>query len=173
MSTRYMTPMEASIAEMGAEWEAEERPKHEDSIDQSRKNKVKINAKVVKSESLSKPYEWRFVVIDEDTGEILDNAQGYGYKTKQKAMAAWNYKNRDKSKDAAKKAKEKLVKDWMKHHKGFVNAMAQYCFEIECKHSWGPEDKFNAKFVRQMLKDYGLELDGFTAGDLLRVWRKS
>lgn len=154
MSTRYMTPMEASIAEMGAEWEAEERPKHEDSIDQSRKNKVKINAKVVKSESLSKPYEWRFVVIDEDTGEILDNAQGYGYKTKQKAMAAWNYKNRDKSKDAAKKAKEKLVKDWMKHHKGFVNAMAQYCFEIECKHSWGPEDKFNAKFVRQMLKNW-------------------
>lgn len=36
----------------------------------------------------------------------------------------------------------------------------------------GPEDKFDAKFVKQMLKDYDLELDGFTAGDLLRVWRK-
>ena len=90
MSTKYMTPMEASIVEVETEWEAEERPKHEDNIDQSRKNKEKINAKVVKSESLSKPYEWRFVVIDEYTGEVLDNAQGYGYKTKQKAMAAWN-----------------------------------------------------------------------------------
>lgn len=111
-------------------------------------------------------------MVDVDTGEILDNAQGYGYKTKQKAMAAWNYKTRDRSKDAAKKAKEKLIKDWMRHHKGFVDTMGQYCIEIECKHSLGPDDKFDAKFVKQMLKDYDLELDGFTAGDLLRVWRK-
>lgn len=90
---------------------------------------------MVKSESLSKPYEWKFVVVDVDTGEILDNAQGYGYKTKQKAMAAWNYKTMDRSKDAAKKAKEKLIKDWMRHHKGFVDTMGQYCIEIECKHS--------------------------------------
>ena len=51
---------------------------------------------------LSKPYEWKFVVVDVDTWEVLDNAQGYGYKTKQKAMAAWNYKTMDRSKDAAK-----------------------------------------------------------------------
>lgn len=70
---------------------------------------------MVKSESLSKPYKWKFVVVDVDTGEVLDNAQGYGYKTKQKAMAAWNYKTMDRSKDAAKKAKEKLIKDWMRH----------------------------------------------------------
>ena len=37
MSTKYMTPMEASIVEMETEWEAEERTKHEDNIDQSRK----------------------------------------------------------------------------------------------------------------------------------------
>ena len=36
----------------------------------------------------------------------------------------------------------------------------------------GPDDKFDKKFVKQMLKDYDLELDGFTAGDLLKVWRK-
>ena len=106
-------------------------------------------------------------------------------------MAAWNYKTRDRSKDAAKKAKEKLIKDWMRHHKGFVDTMGQYCIEIECKHSsmggetrprlvhasaargiMGPDDKFDTKFVKQMLKDYDLELEGFTAGDLLKVWRK-
>lgn len=132
------------------------------------------------------------MVVDVDTGEVLDNAQGYGYKTKQKAMAAWNYKTMDRSKDAAKKAKEKLIKDWMRHHKGFVDTMGQYCLEIECKRSstggetmpasgtrerssryhGGPDDKFDTKFVKQMLKDYDLELDGFTAGDLLKVWRK-
>lgn len=164
--------MKADIEEAIRESEEELRPKREAQIDQSRGNTGKRNVRIVKSEALSKPYEWRFVVIDIDTGEILDNAQGYGYKTKQKAMTAWNYKTRDKSKDAAKEAKEKLVKDWMRRHKGFVDTMEQYCIEIECKHSWRPDDKFDAKFVKQMLKDYDFELDGFTAGDLLKVWRK-
>ena len=127
--------MEADIEEAIREEEEELRPKREEQIDQSRVNTEKRNVRVVKSESLSKPYEWRFVVVDVDTGEILDNAQGYGYKTKQKAMAAWNYKTRDRSKDTAKKAKEKLIKDWMRNHKGFVDTMRQYCLEIECKRS--------------------------------------
>ena len=101
------------MAAIEAEIEATLRPKHEDGIDQSRKNGGGRTIRAVKSETLSKPREWRFVVIDIDTGEILDNAQGYGYKTKQKAMAAWNYKNRDTSKDAAKKEKERKVKDWV------------------------------------------------------------
>lgn len=126
---------EADIEEAICEAEEELRPKREGQIDQSSRNAKKRNVRVVKSESLSKPYEWRFVVVDVDTGKILDNAQGYGYKTKQKAMAAWNYKTRDKSKDAAKKAKEKLIKDWMRRHKGFVDTMEQYCIEIECKRS--------------------------------------
>lgn len=48
----------------------------------------------------------------------------------------------------------------------------QYCIEVKYKHSWEPDDKFDTKFVKQMLKDYDLKLDGFTAGDLLKVWRK-
>ena len=59
-----------------------------------------LNIAVVRSETLSSKYESRFVVINEDTGKILDDAQGYGYKTPQKAHAAWAYKTRDKSKDA-------------------------------------------------------------------------
>ena len=131
--------------------EEELMPKREERIDQSRGNTNKRNVRVVKSEALSNLYEWRFVVVDVDTGEILDNAQGYGYKTKQKAMAAWNYKTRDRSKDAAKKAKERLIKDWMQHHKGFVDAMGQYCIEIECKRSWGPEDKFDASLLLSLV----------------------
>ena len=61
--------------------------------------------KVVESKTLSGPYDRRFVVVDEEIGNVLDDAQGYGYKSKQKAMAAWSYKNRDKSKDAEKTQK--------------------------------------------------------------------
>lgn len=57
----------------------------------------------------------------------------------------------------------------MKKHKGFVEAMDTFAFEI-AKGSWGAEDKFDAKFVKKMLKDNGLAPD-FTAGELLKVWR--
>ena len=58
----------------------------------------------------------------------------------------------------------------MKENKWFVGMMDQFAFEI-AKGSWGPDDKFDAKFVRQMLKDNGLKPD-FTASELLKVWRK-
>ena len=54
----------------------------------------------------------RYIIIDEDTGEILDDAQGYGYKTKQGAYKAYYYNQN----------KEKIIKDsllivewWDKH----------------------------------------------------------
>lgn len=42
--------------------------------------------KIIKSKELSSYNNPRFVVIDETTGEMLDNAQGYGYKSAQKHM---------------------------------------------------------------------------------------
>ncbi len=47
----------------------------------------------------SETREKRYVIINTESGEIVDDAQGYGYKTAQKAYAGWSYKNRDKSKD--------------------------------------------------------------------------
>ena len=129
------------------------------------------NISVIRSTVLSKDFDDRFVIIDKDTGELLDDAQGYGYKTAQKAHAAWSYKTRDKSKDAEKAARTRHIRKWMKENPGFVKAMDQFAFEI-AKGSWGPDDKFDAKFVGKMLRDSNLEVD-FTAGELLRVWRRS
>ena len=127
------------------------------------------NVDVVKSEALSDNYDIRYVVVDKDTGEVLDNAQGYGYRTVQAAYKAWAYKTRDRSKDKEKAQRRKEIRSWMKQHKGFVEAMDTFAFEI-AKGSWGAEDKFDAKFVKKMLKDNGLAPD-FTAGELLKVWR--
>lgn len=135
-------------------------------------NQTKQQVKAILSPTLSKGNKPRYVIVERDTGELLDDAQGYGYRTKQKAHAAWAYKTRDKSKDAEREAKRKHIQAWLRTHKGFAKAMAQYAFEIECKKSWGPEDKFDAKFVKQMLEDYQLNPD-FSAAELLRVWRKS
>ena len=92
--------------------------------------------KVVFSDAYGDRWDKRYVVVDVETGKILDDAQGYGYKSVQKAYAAYAYKTRDKSKDAEKKAKREKIRAWMKSHNGFVRAMDEYAFEI-AKGSWG------------------------------------
>lgn len=128
------------------------------------------NITVVENSDLAKGNEHRYVVIDKDTGEVLDDAQGYGYKTVKNAYAAYSYKHRDKSKNAENREKRKKIHLWMKQHKDFVNFMDTIAFEI-AKGSHGPNDKFDAKLVKQMLKDNNLDVD-FTAGELLKEWRK-
>lgn len=76
-----------------------------------------MNIKVVESPRLSKQYDKRYEIVDADTGEILDNAQGYGYKDIRGAYAAWGYKHRDKKKDAEKKKRYAAARAWLKQHK--------------------------------------------------------
>lgn len=114
--------------------------------------------------------EIRYCIVSTETGEVLDDAQGYGYKTAQKAYSAYAYKTRDKKKDKEKMAKERHIRQWMKENKPFVRAMDDTAFEI-AKGTWGPNDIFNAKVVKRMLAEAGLETD-FTPGELLKVWQK-
>ena len=79
---------------------------------------------VVKSESLSDKFGDRFIVVDEETGEILDDAQGYGYRSAKGAYAALAWKangNLDKTKSERKQAKVRArekkrerIRNWLK-----------------------------------------------------------
>ncbi len=126
--------------------------------------------KVVESEKLSTHDEKRYIVIDIKTGKVLDDAQGYGYKSIKKAYSAYGYKKRDKSKDKEKQLKEKKIKNWMLENRSFIKLMDQIAFEI-VKGSWGPEEKFNTAFLKKMLKENNLNPD-FTAFELLKIWQK-
>ncbi|MDR1000213.1 MAG: hypothetical protein LBL96_05360 [Clostridiales bacterium] len=119
------------------------------------------------SDELSSKYEKRYVIVDTETRKVLDDAQGYGYRTPQNAYSAYGYKFRDKSKDAAKKAKTREVHKWCKENKDFVSTLEQVSFEI-CKGSWGPDDKFDAKLVKALLKEAGFKDLPFTPGELLK-----
>jgi len=112
-----------------------------------------------------KDYETRYRIVSTDTGEILDDAQGYGYKSIQKAFSAYAYKHRDKSKDAEKAAKRKRIEKWLDEHKVFEEHMNDAAV-------WALKDNesLTANDVRGMLADYNLQVD-FTAEDLMRVWR--
>ena len=59
----------------------------------------KYKAIVLDSRNAGDKVEIRYAIKDMESGEIVDDAQGYGYKSAQKAYAGWSYKNRDKSRD--------------------------------------------------------------------------
>lgn len=55
--------------------------------------------------------EIRYFIVSTETGEVIDDAQGYGYKTAQKAYAGYAYKKRDRGKDAEKLAKKEAYSE--------------------------------------------------------------
>lgn len=63
--------------------------------------------------------ERRFVIVDAETHEVLDDAQGYGYKTRQKAFAAWSYKSKTPKQRKAYKAKQKKIQKWLSDYPDF------------------------------------------------------
>ncbi len=115
--------------------------------------------------------EWRYVIMDRETGEIVDDAQGYGYRTAQKAYAAWGVKHRDKSKDKEKAELERVMANWLREHQEFVFAMEEKAFEVS-NGIGDPDAKFDARLFRRMLKEAGFEELPFTAGQLHRYWEK-
>lgn len=128
------------------------------------------NVIAVLDKQLSKNGKKRYVVIDKITGEILDDAQGNGYTSSQKARAAYAYKTRKDDIDADSKAKKAKISAWARRNKSFMNLMDIVSLEIS-KGTWTPGMKFDTKMVKIMLDDNGLRLDGFTAYDLLKYWR--
>lgn len=60
-----------------------------------KKEKKVLNIKIVEKQ-LNKSKETRFIVIDADTNKVLDNAQGWGYKTYENAEKAWYWGHKNK-----------------------------------------------------------------------------
>lgn len=125
---------------------------------------------VVRGGSEDTPQTPRYIIIENETGEVLDDAQGYGYKSKRNAYACYGYKNRDKSKDIEKEYKKRNVKKFCKANPSFVHLLEEIQFEIVIG-KWGPDDKFNAKLVRKIFENNGyIELE-FTIREFLKYWQ--
>lgn len=130
---------------------------------------INYNIDVIEDLNLSTYYDKMYIIVNKDTGEVIDTAQGYGYKSKQKAYAAFAYKNRDKSKDKEKANKKKHIQKWIREHNSFMNLLEGYAFDY--LKSGAEEDKIDAKFVKELLKSENLTID-FKPSELLNVWQK-
>lgn len=114
----------------------------------------------------------RGLIVDAETGEIFDDAQGYDTSPHRRHMLHMGTKLVIKAKTKRRKKKRDLGnRKWMREHPDFVGLMDQTSFEI-WKGSWRPDTRFDAKLVGEMFKTNGYETD-FTAGQLIRVWEKT
>ena len=122
--------------------------------------------KSIRSDSLSSAYDPRFVIVDVSTGEVLDDAQGYGYKSAQKAYAAWSYKTRSPE----KKAKMERIEEWLCRNKRFTSRLEQCAF-----YAFEDMVEMTSKDVAAVLEEGHHE--GYLVGDvpgtpveIFRVW---
>ena len=53
---------------------------------------ITVPNKNTSDEFVASVNETRYVIKDMESGSIVDDAQGYGYRTAQKAYAGWSYK---------------------------------------------------------------------------------
>lgn len=75
-----------------------------------------MSAKVIVSAALSHGYDRRYVVVDEATGEVLDDAQGYGYKNAQNAHRTHAYKSMSPKKKRQRESAKRRVQRWCGQH---------------------------------------------------------
>ena len=126
-----------------------------------------MSYKVVRSKNLSQPYLPRYVIVAAESGEVLNDAQGYGYKSAQKAHAAWAHKHKSAAERKERAAKDALIRAWCDEHPGFLEEMEEEAF-VHAKYDM----PFNTEALRNMLKSAGIDELPFAPYELLRFWRK-
>lgn len=104
------------------------------------------------------------MVIDETTGEILDNAQGYGYKSAQKAYAVYRYKHSSIEEIEKEHVTKKLVKELCKTHREFCSFMSGVVWDSIKT----PTEKITGKYVEKFLKEQGITDVPFIGKEFLK-----
>lgn len=86
---------------------------------------------VARSDSLSKPGDPRYWVIHPTTGEILDDAGGYGYKSIPNAHRGYSYKKKAKEEKKRLQAELKTIQKWERENEDIydrlIDTVAQQC----------------------------------------------
>lgn len=120
--------------------------------------------KIVVSASLSGSYDKRYVVVDEATGEVLDDAQGHGYKSAQNAHRAYAYKAMPPKKKRQRDAVKRQVARWCATHEEVMQHVEQAMFYAMIE-----AGNLSEAEVRSILAEHGVELP-FGVKDLMRHW---
>lgn len=124
-----------------------------------------MSAKAVLSKELSRGRDKRWVIVEEETGKVLDDANGYGYKSVQNAYAGYNYKSKSPAQKSKAAAAKKAVKDFLRKHPDVEEMYEDCCFQAAKEDR---EDEINAALVKDILRTLGYTDVPFTPSEFLR-----
>lgn len=128
------------------------------------KKPVPENVKVIRVERTQDFYtEYRYIIINSDTGEVFDDAQGYGYKTAQKAYAAFAWKKKSPDELIAINALKQTVQDWCSSHSDIVRDIQDTAFE-----SIKNNERYSIEEIEQLIPDDVRAEMPFTVKELLK-----
>jgi hypothetical protein len=122
------------------------------------------SVKVVVSAALSDGFDKRYVIVDAATGEIVDDAQGYGYKSAQNAHRAHAYKSMPPTKKRQRDAAKRRAQRWCAQHPEFMQHVEQAMF-----YALKDGQNLTEEDLRASLDEHGVELP-FPVKDLMRNW---
>lgn len=123
--------------------------------------------KVVYSQVLSSEYDPRYIVIQPNTGAVLDDAQGFGYTSREKAAKAYTYKKMPHPEQRSLAARKRRVEKWCKEHLDVVDGYADICLQY-MKSSEDGSIRISSAVVSRYLKDCGYDNLPFSAQDFIR-----
>lgn len=107
----------------------------------------------------------RFVIVDAKTKEVLDSAQGYGYKSAQNAHAAWSYKTKTPAQRKARAAAKRAVIKWQNEHPDIMEDIEDLYLQ-----AFKLGEKVTFANVKDLLRGRGVDVDAlpFSIRDLMK-----
>lgn len=126
---------------------------------------------VVEDSTLSSPWDRRYIVISKEMGEVLDDAQGYGYKSKPKAYAAWAWKNRTQEQVESNKQVAKAIEKWTKANKSVVTDLENALFYALKNRE---EFKLTVKNITKFFQEQGINVESlpFSVKDFIKWFKR-
>jgi len=109
-------------------------------------------------------WDKRYIVVDTETGEVLDNAQGYGYKSIQNAYKAYGYKSKHKNPKQHSKMMKKKVLAFIKNNNKVFDELSDIAF-----YAAKDGEELTETQIKDFLKEHNVELP-FTYKELRRYW---
>lgn len=112
--------------------------------------------------------EPRYIIMRGD--EILDDAQGYGYKSAQNAYRAWSYKSKPKKVQRHIKNTRRKIRDWVDENEEFFAGIEDDIFHVE-KEGYRVTKKDFAELM-ESAPDILLESMPCTMDELWKYWTR-
>lgn len=93
----------------------------------------------------------RYVIEETKSGKIMDDCQGYGYKTKESAWKGFKYKYKTQEeldKHNEMNRKQEIADKWFSEHPDFLNFFDEMVFITTCKdmEDWTHRDTY--RFIK-------------------------